>query len=176
MLRCLLFLLALGLTVGSRPVLADVGVKDIQVLARTIGFTAPPMTGAVKVAIIADASVAQSQKDADALKEIMGSGFPAGAATLSPVMVTPAQLDGGLDGVAIAFVTGGLAAHHGRIFAATNGKKVLTVSTDLACVQAGRCVMGIKTDPKVEIIVNKSAAEAAALSFAPAFRMMVTEL
>jgi len=155
---------------------ADIGPKDVQVAAKTVGFTSPPLTGTVKVAVVFDAAVPQSQKDAEALKGILGSGLAAGAATLVPVAVPVEQVEAGLDGVGLVFVTGGLAAHHDKIFAATKARKLLSVSTDGACVQAGKCVMGVKSEPKVEIQVNKAAAEASSVAFAPAFRMMISEI
>ncbi|WP_207483754.1 YfiR/HmsC family protein [Arenibaculum pallidiluteum] len=175
MQKAAVLLLALGALV-SAPAWADVGAKDVQVIAKTVGFTTPPLTGQVKVAVVFDAAAAASQKDAEALKGILGAGLAAGAATLVPVMVPVDQVEAGLDGAAIAFVTTGLSAHYDKVFAAAKAKKVLSVSTDAACVQAGRCVMGVKSEPKVEILVNKAAAEASSVAFAPAFRMMISEI
>ncbi|WP_207483735.1 hypothetical protein, partial [Arenibaculum pallidiluteum] len=56
-------LLALGV-LASAPAWADVGAKDVQVIAKTVGFTTPPLTGQVKVAVVFDAAAAASQKDA----------------------------------------------------------------------------------------------------------------
>ncbi|WP_035693716.1 hypothetical protein [Azospirillum halopraeferens] len=169
--------IAAAVTLGTGlPALADVGAKDVQVAAKTFGFTVPPLTGTVTVAVVFDPGVPASQADADQLKTILGSGLAVGTATLVPVLVPVAQLDGGLDGANVAFLTGGLSAHHERIFAATKAKKLLSVSADTSCVQSARCVMGVKSEPKVEILVNKAAAEASSVSFAPAFRMMISEL
>lgn len=168
--------LAAVLSMTGAPAFADVTAKDVQVIAKTLGFTAPPLSGAVKVAIVFDPAAAPSQKDADDLKGILGGGLTAGAATLSPVMVPVTQIDSGLDSVNLVFVTGGLSAQHDRIFAAAKAKKLLSVSPDPACVRSGHCVMGIKSEPKVEILINKAAAEACSVSFAPAFRMMISEI
>lgn len=168
--------LAAAMILMGGPALADIGLKDVQVVAKTLGFTSPPLSGSVKVAIVFDPALPQSQKDADALQGILGTGLAAGAATLVPVMVPMAQFDSGIDGVGFVFVTGGMSSHYERIFTSAKGKKLLSVSHDVACVQAGRCVMGIKSDPKVEIIVNKAAAEASSVGFAPAFRMMISEI
>ncbi|BAI73455.1 hypothetical protein AZL_028170 [Azospirillum sp. B510] len=163
-----------GLT-GS-PALADMTAKDVQVIAKTLGFTVPPLTGAVKVAVVFDPASPASQKDADDLKGILGSGLAVGAATLSPVLVPIAQLDAGLNGTGLVLVTSGLSAQQERVFAAAKAKKLISVSPDAACVRSGHCVMGIKSEPKVEIVINKSAADASSVSFAPAFRMMISEI
>ncbi|MGQ9369080.1 hypothetical protein [Azospirillum sp. ST 5-10] len=160
----------------AAPAGAEVSSKDVQVAAKTFGFTVPPLSGTVKVAIVFDAAVPESKMEADQLGGILGSGLAVGSATLTPVLVPVGQLDSGLEGAGVAFVTSGLSASHERIFAATKARKLLSVSADAACVQSARCVMGVKSEPKVEIVVSKTAAEASSVSFAPAFRMMITEL
>lgn len=173
--RAMAVFAAAMILMGS-PASADVGLKDVQVVAKTLGFTNPPLSGSIKVAIVFDPALPQSQKDADDLKGILGAGLAAGAATLVPTMVPVAQLDASLDGVGVVFITGGMSSHYDRIFTSAKGKKLLSVSNDVACVQAGRCIMGVKSDPKVEIIVNKTAADASSVGFAPAFRMMISEI
>lgn len=167
---------AAAMILMGTPASADVGLKDVQVVAKTLGFASPPLSGSIKVAIVFDPALPQSQKDADDLKGILGTGLVAGAATLMPAMVPIAQLDASLDGVGVVFITGGMSSHYDRIFTLAKGKKLLSVSNDVACVQAGRCVMGVKSDPKVEIIVNKTAADTSSVGFAPAFRMMISEI
>jgi hypothetical protein len=161
---------------SGQAALADVNLKDIQVAAKTFSFINPPVTGTIKIAIVFDASIAQSQADAEALKGILGSGLVAGQATLVPVMMPLDQVDKGLDGMGAVFVTSGLSAHFDRIFTASKAMKLLSVSTDSVCVQAGRCVMGVKTAPKVEIVISKAAAEASSITFGQAFRMMISEI
>lgn len=176
MLRFVIAGTVAALLAGGQAAWAETGAKDVQVAAKTFGFLTPPLADTVKVAIVFDAANADSRKDADALKGILGNGLQIGAATLVPVMVPLAQLDGGLDDARAVFVTAGQSPQHDRIFAATKAKKLLSISTDISCVQSARCVMGVKSEPKVEILVNKAAAEASSVSFAPAFRMMISEL
>jgi hypothetical protein len=52
----------------------------------------------------------------------------------------------------------------------------MTVSTDMACVQSGQCVMGVQSAPSVRIVVNRGAAGASSVSFAAAFAMMIEEI
>lgn len=161
---------------GGAPAWAATGQKDVQVAAKTFGFTDPALSGTVKVGLVYDAANPASQAEAEAVRGILGEGLKAGAATLVPVMVPVGQLDGALGDVRVVFVMGGMAAHYDRIFAATQARKLLSVSTDAGCVRAGRCVMGVASEPKVEIIVNKAAAEASSVAFSPAFRMMISEI
>lgn len=167
--------LAAALLTGS-PAAADVSEKDLQVAAKTLGFTDPPMAGSVKVGLIYDASNAQSQSEAEAVQAIMGAGLESGAITMVPVMVPVDQLDASLGGLGVAFVMGGMSAHFDKIFEATKSKKLLSISADPACAEAGRCVMSVTSEPKVQITVNKAASESSAIAFSPAFRMMISEI
>jgi hypothetical protein len=49
----------------------------------------------------------------------------------------------------------------------------LTGDADL--VRAGRCVLSVRSEPKVEIIVSPAAAASVEVSFAQAFLMMVKQ-
>jgi hypothetical protein len=46
----------------------------------------------------------------------------------------------------------------------------------VALVQSGTCIMAVMSQPKVSIIVNHAAAEAAGITFAQAFRMLIKEI
>lgn len=176
MLRYLITAAITALLSAGLPAWAEVGSKDLQVAAKSLRFTVPPFTGTLKLAIVFDAGSGESQRDAESLKTILGTGLPINELTLVPVMVPISQLDSGLSGTNAVFVTGGLAGHHDRIFAATKALKLLSISSDTSCVETARCVLGVKTQPKVQILVSRSAAEASAVSFSPVFRMMISEL
>jgi hypothetical protein len=46
----------------------------------------------------------------------------------------------------------------------------------MGCVRSGRCVVGVSTSPRVEIVVSRAAAKAAGVSFSQAFRVMIREI
>ena len=46
------------------------------------------------------------------------------------------------------------------------------MTSDLDCVKANRCILGIVSRPNVEIYLSKSAAEAAKVGFSQAFIMI----
>ena len=80
-----------------------------------------------------------------------------------------------VSGVDAALFVGGAAGDAGAVQAATSAG-VMTVSTDMTCVQAGNCVMGVQSEPAVRIVVNSAAASSASVSFSTAFAMMVEEI
>jgi hypothetical protein len=134
-------------------------------------------------AIIASHSVANAAMDAKAVqvaakaigfvKPNGGSGdridVVGGAATLSDVQSVLSSYKvaaGDGNGAFAAFVSNAAEAK-------AAGAKVLTIGP-LACVEAGACVLGIETSPKVTIYISNAAAAAAGLDFDPNFKLMVT--
>ena len=80
----------------------------------------------------------------------------------------------GVSGVKALYVTHGVS--YGAVGAAAKAKNLITIGSDLACVQSGACVMGVSSDPTVQIIVNRAAAASVGATFKAAFRMMIREI
>ncbi len=53
--------------------------------------------------------------------------------------------------------------------------RILTIGTDVACVDSGACILVVQTIPKVSVYLNRAAAMAAGIDFDTAFKMLVTE-
>jgi hypothetical protein len=168
-------LLLAALIAVPAPARADVTAKDVQVMARALGFTEKPPTGEVNIAIVFAPGNPQSAKEATDLQAMLGSGLKAGNLTLKPVMVKIDEL-GSAGDVAAFLLTEGVGADAAKVGEATKAKQKPCLTVDMAQVQSGACVMGIKSEPKVEIVVNKASAAASGISFGAAFRMMITEL
>jgi hypothetical protein len=115
------------------------------VAARAIGFAKPPAPAGAKIAVVGTAATLSDVQAAL-------SGFAVAAG------------DG--SGAFAAFVSTAAEAK-------AAGAKVLTIGP-LACVEAGACVMGIETTPKVTIYLSNAAAAAAGIDFDPNFKLMVT--
>jgi hypothetical protein len=159
-------------SVGSAH--AETTAKDIQVILKTAGFLTPKPSGPTVVNVIFDPADAASKKDAEAIKgylDAITSGPLVPTARLVPIT----QLSG-LDGPLAILAAGTAAAGQGALADAVKGRKILTVSSDGACARAGKCVLAVRADPKVEILFNTAAGKAAEVEFMPAFRMMITEL
>jgi hypothetical protein len=96
-----------------------------------------------------------------------------GNVTLTPVLV---RLDQMMDApVDLFLMPVGLGDRAGEVAAATDRKKIPCVTLDIAQVQDGTCVLGVSVQPKVQIYLNRQAAAKSGTSFAPVFRMMITE-
>lgn len=150
---------------------AQTGPRDLEVIGRALGFVEGASGTDRTVALVFDAA---SEADAQALAAAMDGGLSAGRVTLSARLV-PATNTAGLAG-ADAAVLLGAASGDATLFDAASAAGVITVSTDLSCVQSGKCVMGVQSAPAVRILVNRAAASSASIAFAPAFAMMVEEI
>ncbi|MGE5503070.1 MAG: hypothetical protein ACM31L_01480 [Actinomycetota bacterium] len=161
----------LAAALGCGPAGAT-SLKDIEIGIRGINFLNDPPRGRIEVAVIQDGQNRASVQDAQAISGwIAANRNP--KVELVPVAVDVRDLDAARYKVAIVAL--GQEAHFPRIldFARRNG--ALTITADLACVRSGSCVMGINSEPNVEVIVSRQASAASGIGFVRAFHMMVKE-
>ncbi len=155
----------------ARPVFS---VKDGQVLGRTLGYMGDGMSGTLVVGIAFAPGNPTSQHDADAVVAVIGDALTTGRVRLRARLIPLDQLPG-VAGISALYVTFGLEAHMDAVSGAAQRLHVPTISDDLACVQSGACVVGFSTEPTVQILIDKAAAERAGVRFMQAFRMLVRE-
>lgn len=152
----------------AAPAEAGFTAKDAQVMGRVLGFLdqAPPAT--VTLALVYDSPA--SQKEAEGLMgQLAGK---AGNFTLVPKVVKASDLGGsGANAILLMDGVGGSAAAD-----AVKSKKIPCFTGDTALVKSGNCLISIKTDPKVEILVSGPLQKASGVGFGAAFRMMITEI
>lgn len=166
-----LLLAALAGSVLAAPAMAETTTRDIEVIGRALGFMEGASGSDRVVAIVYDPA---SEAEAQALAGAMDGGLSAGRVTLTGRLV-PASDIGSVSGAHAAVLLGAAASDAG-IASAANGSGAMTVSTDMSCVESGGCVMGVQSAPSVRIVVNRGNAEAASVSFAAAFAMMIEEI
>lgn len=153
---------------------AEFSVKDGQVLGRTLGFVGDGISGAVLVGVVVANAIPASLRDAEVIRGVIGADFPAGRVHLQ-VRLVPVEQLATVTGVAALYVTSGLNANMPTISGAAQRLRIPTISADLACVQSSGCVVGYSTEPTVQIVIDKEAAERTGVRFMQAFRMLVRE-
>jgi len=141
--------------------------RDLQVMARAVGFAEGIPRGALPVAVV-------DGPNADAVIAAMGAGVAGGGVTLQPRKVAASALAG--SGVRVIIVPEGQGGSHAAVAAAARSLRAVTLSTDMACVNSGNCVVGVAAEPRVEIVVSRAASSASGISFAQAFRVMIREI
>jgi len=157
---------------GSSAHAGTLTQKDTQILGKALGFLDPAPPGDGVIAIAYNAANPASKADADAIAGFIGDGLAAGSQTLKLKIVDAATLGNGAGYSAIIAAQG---ASGDAVMAAAKGHKIVCASGEIAEVQAGKCIMSIQSDPKVDIGVNHAAALATGIDFASAFRMMIHE-
>jgi len=133
---------------------AEFTLKDVQIAGRALGFLEKPLSGDVKAGIVYAPADPQSVHEAEALQALLGEGLRVGNVRLVPVLVPVTEV--GHAKVALFFLIAGITAADTK-------------------VRAGVCAMGVRSQPKVEILVNRAAAASTSLAFSAVFRMMITE-
>lgn len=146
---------------------------NVPVAARLVSFLQPAPTGSIPAAIIYQPGNAASEAEAAQIERRIGRGLAVGRATIHVSRVSVSDLSA-LSGKRIAFVTSGIRSQAAVAAAASRGA-ILTITSDISCVQAGHCVVGV-TGAKSQITVNRAAARAAKVRFGSAFLMLVKEI
>lgn len=155
------------------PVEAALNTRDLQVLARTLGFLDPPRSGAVTVGIAFDPASTSSTLEANATRDLLRDGLRVGNLELQGVLVPiPEAAQANVDIFLLASGSGSRAAD---LVPVLRQRKLPCITDDLEQVRAGHCIVGIQSAPRVEIVVNSSLASECEMEFASVFRMMIKE-
>lgn len=163
----------LFLSVGGAPAAATT-LKDIQVGIRGIEFLSAPLRGEVAVAVIHDPRSKASLQDAQAILGWLSTAARNVKAELMPILVDIHELDQA-PAYRVAIVARGVEPQFAKVSEFARRSGTLTITAELACVHIGSCVLGIATEPAVEVIVSRAASTASGIDFVRAFRMMVKE-
>jgi hypothetical protein len=144
--------------------------RNIQAAARILTFLENGPTGRMEIGIVFDPATPGSVAEKNAIMAALGGGYVTGAVTI----VGKPMEAGDVGGVMVLFLTRGV--NYARVGAKAQARRVFTIGSDSACVRSGDCIVGISTDPAVEIVINHRAAIAAGASFNASFRMMIREI
>jgi len=139
-----------------------------------LGFLENPPTGEVRVGIVYAPGDPRSIAEAASLRDTLKGGLRAGNFVLRSVMVTIDEVEQAK--VDLFFLTHGIGEAATKVAAASDAKRIPCVTTDIAQVKRGTCVVGVRSEPRAEILVNRAAADASGTIFSTAFRMLITEI
>ena len=165
--------LPLALMVGVVPARAQVTRTDVLVAARAIGFISKFGQGDLRVGIVVAPESAPSVQEGNQLKAIFGAELAIGDNVLKPVMLRSDQVANA--DVMLFFLTEGAGAAGSSVTSASKLRKIPCITFDLAQVKSGACTIGVQSQPKIEIFVNRKAAAESNTVFSSVFRLMITE-
>jgi len=172
--RIALAALIAGFAALAMPAAAEVTETDLLVAGRAIGFIDNLKRGDLRVGIVYDPGVAQSAQQASELSTMMGGGLRIGNLVLKPVMLPIGKLGG--DNSDLFFLTEGAGAEAANVGRASRARKIPCITYDLAQVRNANCTIGVQTQPKIEVFVNRAAAQDSGTDLAGVFRIMITEI
>lgn len=145
--------------------------KDLELLSKALSFINGGPSGDVNVAVVYDPANAESAAHADEVVGILSGGVGSGK-----VKLTGSKVAASAPGSApVYFVTKGMGAHYASLLSTAKGNGGITVSNDEACLNGGGCVIVVKSEPSVDILVSTAAAGETGTEFASAFSMMITK-
>jgi hypothetical protein len=143
---------------------------DLKVGFKTLPLLLNKLSGTVPMAVLFDPAQPASKAEADQVVALAGGGLQApGGVTVTAVAVPVTDLSKHPD-AKLAFVTSGLGKSWDAVQQSATG--VLTMTTDLDCVKADKCVLGIVSAPSVAIYYSKPSSDAQKVGFSDAFAML----
>ncbi len=148
--------------------------KDIQVAVRAFSFVYGVPEGAIQIEVVYDPNIAASVTEARELQGIIGAKDMFAKRQITVKMVTVAQM--GTADSRFAYITHGLVKEYPALAAEAQNHKILTFSTDFKCVDSQSCVMGVESEPNVNIEISRTAAAASGIEFSQALELMVREV
>jgi ABC-type uncharacterized transport system substrate-binding protein len=148
--------------------------NDLLIAVRALSFMQNPLAGQIRVGIVYAAGSPRSVAEADNLQQMLAGGLKVGNLIMSPVKVKIDDLAGA--NVQLILLTEYVGNDGARVFDATKARHIPCITVDIAQVQNGACVMGVRSEPRIEILVNRAAAAGSGTSFATAFRLLITEI
>lgn len=154
---------------------AEVTQRDLQVASRALGFMEPPFTGTLRLGIVHAPDRPVSNRQARQIESTLSSGLSIGNITLTPVLVPLSEVGGA--NVDLFLLTGNLGDDGSEQFRdAWLARGIPCLTMDIDQVRAGNCLLGIRSSPKVEILLNSQMADRIGVTFASVFKMMIVEL
>lgn len=165
-------LLVLALTIGEA--VADVSRRDLQILGRALSFLESPPSGVVRIGVVYSSSDTRTRRHANEIRSVFDGGLQIGNIRLEPALV--ATEEAGNADVDVFLIPDSFPGDVEPISAASSARGIPCATTDVARVREGACTLGVRSQPKIEILVNRAMAEKANTKFATAFRMMITEI
>ncbi len=153
---------------------AQVTTSDLQAVARSLAFVEalqrrdPVLLGVVYAPDQPPAKAAAEQVVA-LLQSVQGPN----STRLQGVAIPADALSKSSEHSDALFLMAGTAKYSATILSAMHRDALVSVSDDPACLDIGSCVLMVRTDPAVEIVLNTELATAVGARFSAVFTMMV---
>lgn len=154
---------------------AETNKKEFETFSKIISLSKDIPAGSIQLGVVYEPNNLTSKKDFNSIKAIIGKKFKGYKHNITLKEITPAEIS--TNNTPVLFVTEGLSNNiQAKISAQAKASKALTVSTDMQCVEAANCILGIDVSKGVKIIINGKAYNDSGLRFNAAFEFMAKEI
>ena len=154
--------------------LSEVSSADLQAVARSLGFLdSLPREGTITVGIVyAPGEEASAARTAEMLNALQGPN----STTFKALTIAVGALAQVQDRLDVLFIADGACADPAvakSIIDVVRRRRVVSISSDPACLETKCCVLMVHSNGKVDIVLDTALADAAGAHFSPVFAMMV---
>jgi hypothetical protein len=167
------FVMLLGF-VPSAHAVDQVSVDNLQAAMRTLAFLESlPKNGTIIVGVVYSSEVPTAEALATETAKVIGAMRGPNSRMLQPLLLSTnnlAQFVGHLD---VIFLVTGASKHSDVILSVMRRYHLVSISDDLACVDAKCCVLMVHTGQRVDITLDTGLAEAVGARFSRVFTMVV---
>jgi hypothetical protein len=148
---------------------AETTKQEFMAMSKVASLCKTLKSSGIKVAVVFNGSNATSVADKDSLLSLVKSKkYEVSAVDIANVASTDANL------VILADTLS--ADDQAKVASTFTGNPVLTVSTDMACVESGKCMLGVDVKPVIKLLVDSNLLEKSGLKFDSAFNFMVKQI
>lgn len=176
LVRLALPIACMSMLLATSPAYAT-DTLDVATALKTWPFMNNRPSGLIVVAILFDPANPESKTDAESIKsDIEKRTGGAKYINMTAKLVSISDVSA-LAGASVAFLAKDISPEKfDTINNVAIANHILTVSADLTCVRANKCILGVVSKPRVEIYYSPQAAKAAGISFGSTFNMLVKQI
>lgn len=171
MIKCLkhsLLIAILGAVLCSNPVHADT-LADFEIISKSIGFIKNHPKGSIFMDVLYDPNSRISREHAQEVEGLLSQGVQSKIKILSRKVSSVDEIKSD-----VIFITRGASSFYKPALKEAVKKRIVTVSTDEACLGAG-CVLVVKTKPDVDVFISVATAEKVGIEFSSVFSLMAIQ-
>ena len=175
-LALLCWLAVMHVTFAATPAYAT-DQLDVRTALKTLSQLTEKPDNSSLIAVLYNPNDPASEADAKSIAAFINTGDALSLGIkLTAQVMTVASL-AWIPNAKIAFLADGMTTDlYNDVHKVSMALGILTISSDLNCVNDDKCVMGIDTKKSIEIYISTRAAKASRINFSPAFIMLVKQV
>ncbi|MCP4394012.1 MAG: hypothetical protein GY804_07100 [Alphaproteobacteria bacterium] len=156
-------------TAFSVSVHAETSNQEFGAINKIASLCKTFKSSGLKMAVVFSSSTSKSVNDKNSLiGYAKSSNLKAKEVEMANIASTDANL--------VILAEGLTPQDQAKVKSTLKGKPVITASTDLSCVESGKCMLGVNVGSVVKLLVDSKVYTASGLKFDPAFEFMVKQI